>query len=107
MRYDAEGSNWRIMGRRDLSHELALEQARVVSENGFLTEELQMFSRVPLRRMDGSTLAPTRISICAPRKILYPLLAVREDPVVTDAESDKMGGFQLIALHMRPCLFAS
>jgi len=33
-------------------------------ENGLLTEDPEMFGRVPLRRMDGSTLAPTRISIC-------------------------------------------
>jgi len=40
-------------------------------------------------------------------KTLYPLVAFREDPVVTVTKSDKMGGFQLIALHRRVCLLAS
>jgi len=42
------------------------------------------------------------------RRILDPLVAVREDPVKTVAESDKVGGFQLIEEDHRPsCLFAS
>jgi len=41
-------------------------------------------------------------------KTLDPLVAVREDPVVTVAESDKMGGFRLIEeKHGPACLFAS
>jgi len=49
---------------------------------------------------------PEYLSVCS-RKTLYPLVAVWEDPVVTVADSDKMGGFQLIALHRRVCLLAS
>jgi len=42
------------------------------------------------------------------RKTLDLLVAVREDPVETVAESDKTGGFQLIAeKHRQSCLFAS
>jgi len=41
------------------------------------------------------------------RRTLDPLEAVGEDPVETVAESDKMGGFQLIEEEHRPsCLFA-
>jgi len=41
------------------------------------------------------------------RRTWDPLVAVREDPVETVAESDKMGGFQLIEEEHRPsCLFA-
>jgi len=41
------------------------------------------------------------------RKTLDPLVAVREDPIETVAESDKMGGFQLIEKERRPsCFFA-
>jgi len=40
------------------------------------------------------------------RRTLDPLVAVREDPLETVAESDKTGGFQLIEEEQRPsCLF--
>jgi len=61
-----------------------------------------MLGRVPLRRMDGSTSARPEYQSRG-----SPLMAVREDPVETVAESDKIGGFQLIEEEHRPsCLFA-
>jgi len=66
-----------------------------------------MFGRVALRRMDGSTSARPEYLSVRSRSTVDPLVAVREDPVETDAESDKMGGFQLIEEEHRPsCLFA-
>jgi len=42
------------------------------------------------------------------RRTLDPLVAVREDPIETVAESDEMEGFQLTAKkHRHSCLFAS
>jgi len=49
---------------------------------------------------------PEYLSVRSSRT-LDPLVAVREDPVETVAESDKMGVFQLIEEEHRPsCLFA-